>query len=122
VVLAVLTELTCKFSSIAGELEEFEEQLLDSSVQIPSELPIVPLRQFTGLDTIAFVYRNSAGVKVCHMVVRVPMLESILTFCFNQVVPALRTLPEADNKRVVNAFLWFYSRIRFRKFLDKFVC
>jgi hypothetical protein len=89
--LVVLTAITARYSTVAAALEDFEEQLHDAGVQLPTEEPIVTLRQYTGHDTMAFVYRHrESAVKV---------------------VPAMRPMSADERVRMLDAFLWFYSRV-----------
>ena len=71
-------------------LDEFEELLQETAVQLPVEEPPVLLRHFTGQDTVAFVFTH---------------IRSRFT-----VAPSPRPGPASETRKAMQTFHWFYSR------------
>ncbi len=79
-----------KYEEISKMLDDFEERLQETAVQLPVEEPPVLLRHFTGQDTVAFVFTHN---------------RSRFT-----IAPSPRPGPASEARKAMQTFHWFYSR------------
>ncbi|SPQ93992.1 unnamed protein product (mitochondrion) [Plasmodiophora brassicae] len=87
-VLCVFTHIVSAFSELVPYIENFEVSLEDEVYHLPKDNMPILLRNYTGLDTLAFLYYDSQKGKV--------------------VAPAFR-LENNQNETMAKAFHWFFA-------------
>jgi hypothetical protein len=87
----VMTSIQCPMSRVLPLLEELEESLAESSLQIPAEEPHVMLRHYTGHETVAFLYVEHEN-KMC-------------------VAPEPRPVPDVEAGKIIQSFSSLFSTV-----------